>query len=129
MRFTMRSATRLFASSMLWVIASPPLFAAQPQAITINSQLVTFLRPLTPPSGTPAAFATVFLIAGGNGVLNLDASGDVQDLEGNFLIRSGYRFLASGLNVVMLDSAPNFPGPTGFSNQRSTQAHADLLAK
>jgi hypothetical protein len=123
------STAKFFVGLVVLIFAASHSFAAQPQAITLNSHLVAYARPLAPPAGTPAAFATVFLIAGGNGVLQLDGNGDVQKLDGNFLIRSGYRFLASGLNVAMIDANPDFPDPAGFGSGRSTQSHADLLAK
>ena len=114
---------------LLPALGVAPALAAQPEAITINSQLIVKSRPLSPPSGTPAASASVLLMAGGNGVLNLDPNGDVQELQGNFLIRSSYRFLSDGLNVAMLDAAPTYPDPNGFNNQRHTHQHADLVAK
>jgi hypothetical protein len=120
---------RLILPFLLPALGVAPTLAAQPEAITINSQLIVKSRPLSPPSGTPAASASVLLMAGGNGVPNLDASGDIQELQGNFLIRSGYRFLAKGLNVAMLDAAPTFPDPNGFNNQRHTHQHADLVGK
>jgi pimeloyl-ACP methyl ester carboxylesterase len=52
----------------------------------------------------------------------------VLEQQQNFVIRSAYRFLTSGLNVAMLDSDPLFPHPNGYTNQRHTQQHADLLA-
>jgi pimeloyl-ACP methyl ester carboxylesterase len=103
--------------------------AAQPEALTLTSQFIIHSRPLSPPAGTPPASASVLLVPGSNGVLGLSANGDVQELQQNFLIRSGYRFLSNGLNVAMLDAAPTFPHPNGVTNQRHTQQNADLLAK
>jgi pimeloyl-ACP methyl ester carboxylesterase len=115
--------------ALLSIVTPGPAFAAQPQAITINSRLVAHVRPLPAPAGTPAAFASVLLVPGSNGTLGLSPDGDVLQQQQNFLIRSAYRFLVSGLNVAMLDSDPVFPEPNGFTNQRHTQQHADLLAK
>jgi pimeloyl-ACP methyl ester carboxylesterase len=117
------------AAALLAAIALARPALAQPEAMTITSQFVTHPRPLAPPAGTPAAFASVLLVPGSNGVLGLSANGDVQELQQNFLIRSGYRFLAHGLNVAMLDASPTFPHPNGVTNQRHTQQNADLLAK
>jgi pimeloyl-ACP methyl ester carboxylesterase len=74
-------------------------------------------------------FASVVLLTGGNGVLNLNVAGDARDSQGNFLIRSARRFLNARLNVAMLDSEPAFAAPSGLTNQRLTQAHADHLAQ
>jgi hypothetical protein len=126
---TSKVFARLILPLLLPTLVIVPAVAAQPEAITINSQLIAKSRPLSPPSGTPPASASLLLLAGGNGVLNLDANGDIQELQGNFLIRSGYRFLSRGLNVAMLDAAPTFPDPNGFNNQRHTHQHADLVGK
>jgi hypothetical protein len=45
-------------------------------------------------------------MTGGNGLLNLDASGNIIDSTGNFLIRSANLFLRRGLNVMMADTKP-----------------------
>jgi pimeloyl-ACP methyl ester carboxylesterase len=102
--------------------------AAQgPQAVTIDSNLAVKQRPYSPIIKAKA-FASVVLLAGGNGVLDLNASGDIRGLQGNFLIRSARRFLNARLNVAMLDAEPAFAGPGGLDNQRLTQAHADHMA-
>jgi hypothetical protein len=124
----MHNSARLFAGLILLILAMPAT-AAQPQGMTISTQFVTHVRPSTPSAGTPDAFASVLLLAGGNGVLSLDANGDVQELQANFLIRSAYRFLSKGLNVAMLDAAPTFPDPNGFNNLRHTQQHAYVIGK
>jgi alpha-beta hydrolase superfamily lysophospholipase len=61
------------------------------------------------------------LLAGGNGVLDLDATGKIEKLQGNFLIRSAYRFMREKLNVAMLDA----PDLTGI---RLTEPHAAYVA-
>jgi pimeloyl-ACP methyl ester carboxylesterase len=108
--------------------AAGPALAQGPQAVTIDSDLVIKVRPYAPVYKM-RPFASVVLLAGGNGVLNLNPSGDIRDAQGNFLIRSARRFLKAGLNVAMLDSEPAFLAPDGLTNQRLTQAHADHLAQ
>jgi alpha-beta hydrolase superfamily lysophospholipase len=98
-----------------------------PEAVTIDSNLIVYSRPYSP-APTAHAFASVVLLSGGNGVLNLTAAGDIRESSGNFLIRSARRFLDLGLNVAMLDAEPAFPGPSGLTNQRHTMAHAAHLA-
>jgi hypothetical protein len=108
--------------------ATAPAAAQGPQAITIDSNLTVKLRPYAPLYKIQP-FASVVLLTGGNGVLNLNGAGDIRDSQGNFLIRSARRFLSARLNVAMLDSEPAFAAPNGLTNQRLTQAHADHLAQ
>ena len=108
--------------------ATSPVGAQPPQAITIDSNFTVKLRPYAPVYKIKS-FASVVLLTGGNGVLNLNTAGDIRDSQGNFLIRSVRRFLYKRLNVAMLDAEPAFPAPNGLNNQRLTQAHADHLAQ
>jgi pimeloyl-ACP methyl ester carboxylesterase len=105
-----------------------PALAQGPQAITIDSNLTVKVRPYSPIHKV-IPFASVVLLTGGNGVLDLNAAGDIRDSQGNFLIRSARRFLNARLNVAMLDAEPAFPAQSGLTNQRLTQAHADHLAQ
>jgi hypothetical protein len=118
--------TSALSLAVLSSAASP--VSAQPQAITIDSNLAVKVRPYSPVYKV-IPFASVVLLTGGNGVLNLNAAGDARDSQGNFLIRSARRFLNARLNVAMLDAEPAFPAPNGLTNQRLTQAHADHLAQ
>lgn len=111
-------------SSILMLSLTSPASAQPPQAITIDSNLVVKLRPYAPVYKIKP-YASVVLLAGGNGVLNLNNAGDIRDAQGNFLIRSARRFLYRRLNVAMLDAEPAFLAPNGLTNQRLTQAHAD----
>ncbi len=107
---------------------TPAALAQRPQAATIDSNLAVKVRPYSPIYKV-LPFASVVLLTGGNGVLNLNAAGDIRDAQGNFLIRSARRFLNARLNVAMLDAEPAFAAPNGLTNQRLTQAHADHLAQ
>jgi hypothetical protein len=60
------------------------------------------------------ARASVVLMAGGNGLLSLDATGTIIDSTGNFLIRSADLFLREGLNVMMADTTPAHPMGIGL---------------
>lgn len=110
------------------LVATLPALAQGPQAVTIDSNLAVKVRPYSPVHKV-LPFASVVLLTGGNGVLNLNAAGDIRDSQGNFLIRSARRFLNARLNVAMLDSEPAFLAPDGLNNQRLTQAHADHLGQ
>jgi pimeloyl-ACP methyl ester carboxylesterase len=124
---------QLFAASaaVIFALLMPgpigPAAAQGPQAITIDSNLVVKQRTYSPIIRA-RPFASVVLLAGGNGVLDLNNAGDIRGLQGNFLLRSARRFLNARLNVAMLDAEPSFPAPGGLDNQRLTQAHADHLA-
>src|ERR1700693_4553289 len=100
-------------SMRLCALATLVLFAGSGVAAelaTVKSDFTILPQTLQPPTTTPPAFATVVLLAGGDGVLDLDATGMVQQLQGNFLIRSAYRFQRLGLNVAMLDAPGSLNG-------------------
>jgi hypothetical protein len=86
--------------------------AAELITLTRSSLIVTkgpvdlkiFPQALVPPTSTPHPSASVVLLTGSDGVLNLDAQGKIRQGEGNFLIRSAYRFLNAGLNVAILNA-------------------------
>ena len=120
--------TLLLMFALLVLGGAEPTLAQGPQAITIDSNYAVTLRTYSPVIRA-RPFASVVLLTGGNGVLNLNADGDIRESQGNFLIRSARRFLNSRLNVAMLDAEPAFPAPNGLNNQRLTQAHADHLAQ
>lgn len=96
--------------------------ASAAELVTIDSSLSIFNHTLQPPVSTPTAFASVILLAGGDGILALDAQGNVRQLGGNFLIRSAYRFLRLGLNVAMLDA------PGSLNGLRLSENHARFVA-
>ena len=126
---TLAAALCISALSLAVLLCATLAVGAQgPQAITIDSNLAVKVRPYSPVYKV-IPFASVVLLTGGNGVLNLNNAGDARDSQGNFLIRSARRFLNARLNVAMLDSEPAFAAPNGLTNQRLTQAHADHLAQ
>lgn len=98
-------------------------YASAAELATIKSDFTFVTHTPGPPTATPAANASVILLAGGNGVLALDATGKVTALQGNFLIRSAFRFMNVGLNVAMLDA----PGP--LTGMRLSASHAQYVAK
>lgn len=122
-RFFMSSAITLSLCALAALTALPgrPLAA---ELATIRSNFTFVAHTPNPAKATPTATASVILLAGGNGVLNLDpASGEVEALGGNFLIRSAFRFMKVGLNVAMLDA----PGP--LNGMRLSVAHAQYVAQ
>ena len=120
--FFMFRATTLALCALAGLMASPR-HASAAELATIRWDFTFVTHTLNPPTATPAANASILLLAGGNGVLALDASGKVTALQGNFLIRSAYRFMNVGLNVAMLD----FKGSQ--NGKRLSASHAQYVAK
>ena len=121
--FFMFRATTLSLCALAGLMASPK-HASAAELITIRSNFTFVTHTLNPPTATPPATASVILLAGGNGWLKLDtSSGQVTALQGNFLIRSAYRFMNVGLNVAMLD----FKGSQ--NGKRLSAGHAQYVAK
>jgi hypothetical protein len=83
--------------------------AADAEAVTINTNFTVFTPPVRLERPAREARASVILMEGGNGLLGLDATGEILG-AGNFLIRSANLFLRNGLNVMMPDATPAFPG-------------------
>src|SRR4051794_38130904 len=71
---------------------------------------------------TRPAFATVILLAGGDGVFAIDPSGTVRP-DGNFLIRTRHLWAAQGFTVLV--SGP--PNGQSILGQRSTPEYASAL--
>jgi hypothetical protein len=86
------------AAELITLTPSSTIITKGPVSFTIAPQA------LVPPTATPAAFASVVLLTGGDGVLGLDAQGRITQQGGNFLIRSAYRFLNVGMNVAILNA-------------------------
>ena len=109
--------------------------SAIPEAVTINTNLQVFtppaaLDPYNPPGGSRVpAHASVVLLGSGNGLITLDATGNVIGATGGFLIRSANEFLQRGFNVMIPDSAPAYPAGMTFTDRlsRLDAVHAGLL--
>jgi hypothetical protein len=77
----------------------------------------------------PQAKATVILLAGGGGHLNLDDKGCPRALTGNSLVRSIPHFHALGFATALVDAPSNYPGEDGLGGFRIAADHADDLGK
>ena len=66
---------------------------------------------MTPPEAT----ATVLLLTGGAGHVNIRKDGVIPRSE-NFLVRSRERFLQQGFNVIVLDAPSDRPAPVYLGN-------------
>ncbi len=83
--------------------------AADAEAVTIDTTFTVHTPPVRLDRPAPEGRASLVLMTGGNGLLSLDASGNVIDSTGNFLIRSANLFLHYGFNVMMADALPAHP--------------------
>jgi hypothetical protein len=99
--------------------------AADAEAVTINTNFTVFTPPVRLSQPAREARASVVLMEGGNGLLDLDAAGEISG-AGNFLIRSANLFLRNGLNVMMADAAPAFPGGLADGDRLGATHAAEL---
>src|SRR5262245_15080980 len=106
--------------------APPVAHAVDAEAVTIDTTLTVKTPPVRLDKPAHRARASVVLMAGGNGLLSLDATGTITDATGNFLIRSADLFLRHGLNVMMADAAPAHPTGLNFVTRLSA-THAGEL--
>ena len=105
------------------------LITLTPSSGIITKGQVSFkiaAQALVPPTASPAAFAGVVLLTGGDGVLGLDAQGRITEQGGNFLIRSAYRFLNAGMNVAISMRAAASPTVTVFLWDTRCMSHRRL---
>jgi hypothetical protein len=128
-------ATRLFKKSVLiigacWVFGvcgtSTAARAADAEAVTINTTFTVFTPPVRLERPAREARASVILMADTNGRLGLDATGTMLSNTGDFLIRSADIFLRNGLNVMMPDAAPAFPGGLAQADRLGATHAAEL---
>jgi hypothetical protein len=96
------------------------------EAVTIDTTVIVKTPPVRLDKPAHDARASVVLMTGGNGLLNLDADGNIIDSTGNFLIRSANLFLRRGLNVMMADTTPAHPSGIDL-DFRLSSAHASEL--
>src|SRR5215475_9576861 len=106
--------------------APPSARAAEAEAVTIDTTFTVKTPPVRLERPAPPGRASVVLMTGGDGLLNLDATGTIIDSTGNFLIRSADLFLRHGLNVMMADSAPAHPTGLTQANRLSATHAAEL---
>jgi len=126
-----RLATRLsrcaFTFSVFMVCgAAAAARAADAEAVTIDTTFIVKTPPVRLDQPARPARASVVLMAGGNGLLSLDATGTMIDSTGNFLIRSADLFLRHGLNVMMADTTPAHPAGIGQGFRLSATHAAEL---
>jgi hypothetical protein len=74
------------------------------------------------PAGKPRA--TLVLLAGGTGHLDLDAAGCPRALTGNSLVRAIPLFAAAGFATALVDAPADYTGEDGLGGFRATAPHA-----
>src|SRR5262245_46715015 len=104
-----------------------PAPAADAEAVTIDTTFTVKTPPVRLDKPAHEGRASVVLMTGGNGLLELDATGTITNSTGNFLIRSADLFLRHGLNVMMADALPAHPAPGLNFAARLSAGHAAEL--
>jgi hypothetical protein len=106
-----KTSALIFGLALAFAVCSAPpaARAADAEAVTIDTTFKVFTPPVRLDKPARTARASVILMAGGNGLLGLDASGTIIMNTVSFLMRSSDIFLRNGLNVMMPDSAPAHP--------------------
>ena len=123
-----KQAAFVFGVSLAFAFCSAPpaARAADAEAVTIDTTFITKTPPVRLDRPAGKARASVVLMTGGDGLLDLDATGTITSSTGNFLIRSADIFLRHGLNVMMADAAPAHPGGLGDGNRLNAIHAAEL---
>lgn len=86
-----------------------------------------FARSQPVPAGSIRA--TMILLAGGGGHLDLDDKGCARALTGNSLVRSVSQFHAAGLFTALVDAPSDHTGEDGLGGFRIDPQHAEDLGK
>jgi len=80
---------------LAYLVAAPFAQAAE-EVVTIGNARAILNKPAKPR-------ASVILVAGGDGFLNIDASGKIQRLAGNQLVRTRAQYVAHGVASLTVD--------------------------
>jgi hypothetical protein len=90
-----------------WASIAAELITLTPSSLIFTKGPVTFKifpQALVPSVSAPTARASIVMLTGTNGVLGLNAQGEITQGEGNFLVCSAYRLMNAGLNVAILSA-------------------------
>lgn len=113
---------RPLLACLLLAPALPAAFAAQPaRTVDIPTRPGVTQRFIVITPEQPKA--AVILFAGGDGGLQLQAEGGMQNLGGNFLVRSRDRFAGHGLTTVVIDAPSDRQSHPFLSGHRQTPEH------
>lgn len=83
--------------------------------------------PADPAAGPPTG--ALVLLAGGDGAIDLDASGCVRKQAGNSLVRSRVLFAAAGFATALVDAPSDMRGPDGLGGFRTDPRHAEDIGR
>lgn len=102
---------RAAALAILLLAASLPAWAAD-TLLTLTPRPGVSLRVLVDRPANP--IGSVVLMAGGDGVLNLDAQGGIGNLGGNHLVRTRALYARAGYAVFVPDVASDMKGTRAY---------------
>lgn len=115
------------ATALLCALVLPAQAQTTPQVVDIATRPGVTQRLLV--LATPQPRATVVLLAGGHGGLQVSPDGAMRWGAGNFLVRSRQLFVDQGLLVVVVDAPSDRQSPPYLNGFRQTPGHvADLRA-
>jgi hypothetical protein len=115
---------RLLCAAVVWLLgataqAQTPLVVDLPTRPQVTQRYLWL---------APQRFdATVLLLVGGGGLLNLSTDGTLGAGSGNFLARSRSRFLEQGLAVALVDAPSDRQSPPYLGGFRQSTEHASDL--
>ena len=106
-----------------WLLSATSSLAQQVIDIPTRPGVTQRLLVLSPTN----AKATLIMLPGGHGGLQLFANGGMKWGEGNFLVRTRQLFADQGFNVVVVDAPSDRQAPPFLGGLRQRQEHADDL--
>jgi hypothetical protein len=116
---------RLAFSALAAACAAQALACGEVVTVPTHSGTTTRYA-LTIPQG---AKASLVLLAGGGGYLDLDARGCAQKLKGNSLVRSQELFQREGFATALVDAPSDYQSNEGLGGFRAQAEHAQDIGK
>ena len=106
-----------------WLLSATSALAQQVIDIPTRPGVTQRLLVLTPAN----AKATLIMLPGGHGGLQIFPNGGMKWGEGNFLVRTRQLFADQGFNVVVVDAPSDRQAPPFLGGLRQRQEHANDL--
>ena len=106
-----------------WLLSATSALAQQIVDIPTRPGVTQRLLVLTPGN----AKATLIMLPGGHGGLQIFPNGGMKWGEGNFLVRTRQLFADQGFNVVVVDAPSDRQAPPFLGGLRQRQEHANDL--
>lgn len=120
MRFVRRLGR--FAAALVWTVSVVAAAQPAPEVVDIPTRPGVTQRLLVLAPAAPKA--TLVLLAGGHGGLQIQPDGSLQWGKGNFLVRSRQLFVDQGFTVALVDAPSDRQSPPFLSGHRQTLQHA-----